>query len=116
MRARFACIMALVPSLMAPGPGIAQSAFTDARDHRPTDPFAISSCSDAASREAQSRNPMATGFTVTSSDVSPTGNTRSDVSGKGTFRTAAGQTGNFTFRCTYDLQKSAVSDVTVFLQ
>lgn len=116
MHARFVRLMALIPCLMASNAGMAQSSFTDARDHRPTDPFAISSCSDAASREAQSRNPMATGVTVTSSDVSPTGTTRSDVSGKGTYRTAAGQIGNFTFRCTYDLQKSAVSEVTIFLQ
>ncbi len=92
-----------------------QSSFTDARDHRPTDTFAISACGDAAAREVRSRSPMANNVQVTDAGALPTADTRTDVSGKGSLRDGSGATRNFTFRCTYDLRKGAASNVTVFL-
>jgi hypothetical protein len=92
-----------------------QSTFTDARVHRPTNAFAITVCGDAAARELRSRSPTASNVQVSSADPSPTAETSTDVSGKGTLRDGAGTIHSFTFRCTYDLRTGAASNVMVFL-
>lgn len=91
----------------------AQSSFTDARDRRPTDSFAISACVDAANREVRNRNPMAGNVESLDSHASPSSDTRTDVDGKGRFKDPTGATRNFSFRCGYDLRSNATSSVSV---
>jgi hypothetical protein len=110
MRARILWALAAVPSVVW-----GQSSFTDARAHRPTDAFAVSACGDAAAREVRSRNPTSSNVHVTDSNASPTADTSTDVSGKGSLRDGAGAIRSFTFRCTYELRKGAASNVMVFL-
>lgn len=93
----------------------AQSPFTDARAHRPGDAFAVTACGDAAARDVRSRNPMAGNVHVTEANSSPTAQTRTDVSGKGTLSDSTGTVRNFTFRCTYEIRTGAASSVMVFL-
>lgn len=108
------CILPFIAALL-PLTTSAQSAFTDAREHRPTDDFAIRACSDAAEREARSRSPGASQVAVDHAEASPTADTRTDVSGKGSLRDGSGASRGFTFRCTYDLRTGAATGVTVSL-
>lgn len=105
---------ALLAATALPALAFAQSSFTDARDSRPTDSFAISACGDAAGREVRNRNPMATDAQVKESHPSPTSDTVTDVSGTGSFKDGGGAVRSFSFRCSYDLRQGRTTDVTIF--
>lgn len=105
---------ALMILTVLPAAAWGQSSFTDARNQRPTDTFAVSACGDAAVREVRSRSPSASSVQVTGGGASPTADTRTDVSGKGSLSDGGGTTRSFTFRCTYDLRTGATSGVSVF--
>jgi hypothetical protein len=91
----------------------AQSAFTDARDRRPTDDFAIRSCANAAEREVRSHTPGAGKVETDDAKASPASDTRTDVTGGGTYEEGAGTARHFTYRCSYDLKTNATSDISV---
>lgn len=110
MNLRSLMILAFVPA-MAWG----QSSFDDVRNQRATDPFAVSACRDSVATEVRSRQPMAGNVQVTDADASSAGSTTTYVSGKGKFSGTAGSAHGFTFRCTYDVQKQATTNVSVML-
>ena len=104
----------LIATAALPTIAYAQSSFTDARDSRPTDSFAISACGDAASREVRSRNPMATSARIKDSRPSPTSDTVTGVTGTGIFKDGGGSVRSFSFRCSYDIRLGRTTDVTIF--
>ncbi|MGN6481659.1 hypothetical protein [Luteibacter sp.] len=110
MNLRSFAILAVLPAT-----AWGQSSFDDVRNQRSTDPFAVSACRDSVATEVRSRQPMAGNVQVTDADASSAGSTRTDVSGKGTFSGTAGAAHDFTFRCSYDLQKQATTSVSVML-
>ena len=91
----------------------AQSAFTDARDRRPTDDFAIRACGNAAEREIRAHTPAVGKVDSDDAKASLATDTRTDVSGGGTYEDSSGTAHHFTYRCSYDLRTSATSDVSV---
>jgi hypothetical protein len=91
----------------------AQSAFTDARDRRPTDDFAIRACATAVEREVRSHAPGAADVESGDGKASLATDTRTDVRGEGSYKDASGAARGFSFRCSYDLRTSVTSDVTV---
>lgn len=99
--------------LIMPAVCSAQSAFTNARDRRPTDDFAIRACANAAEREVRSHTPSAGKVETDNATTSPASDTRTDVTGGGTYQDGAGAARHFTYRCSYDLRTSATSDISV---
>lgn len=93
----------------------AQSSFTEARDHRATDDFAISACGDAVGREVRSRHAMAGQVQVDEAHASQATDTRTDIAGGGHLRDGSGGTRKFTFRCSYDIRAGNTSNVSVSL-
>lgn len=108
------CSYVLVAAAM-PAIGWGQSLFTDAREHRATDDFAISACGDAVSREVRSRNAMASQVQVDEAHASPATDTRTDIAGGGHLRDGSGGTRKFTFRCSYDIRAGNTTNVSVSL-
>lgn len=99
----------------APAMAWGQSSFTEAREHRATDDFAISACGDAVSREVRSRNAMASEVKVDEAHASPATDSRTDIAGSGHLRDGSGGTRTFTFRCSYDIRAGNTSNVSVSL-
>lgn len=108
MRAQGLLIILLMPAVCW-----AQSSFTAARDRRPTDDFAMSACANAAEREVRNHTPGAGNIATGDAKASPATDTRTDVTGGGTYADGAGAARHFTYRCSYDLRTSATSDISV---
>lgn len=105
----------LLLMVFLPVTAVAQSAFMNAQDRRPTDDSAIRSCDNAAEKEVRSHAMGAGRVDAGDASVSHASDNRTDVTGKGRLSDGAGSGRDFTYRCSYDTARGTTSDVMVNL-
>jgi|GEM_PF-6414473 len=101
--------------VLLPVTAMAQSAFMNAQDKRPTDDSAIRSCNNAAEMELRSHAMGAGNVDAVDPQVSHASESRTDVSGKGRLNDGVGPGRDFTYRCSYDTVRGTTSGVMVNL-